>query len=109
VPDGRGWYVESGSDQAATLRLADERDAYALADLPTFARIAALRLRVLLTNDTLLRNVYTMYVLRGAPVAAREFADTALGAWRARLLNLRLPPRDIPAFEGVRDSCTVLP
>ena len=44
VPPGP-WYVESGADQATTLHLADERDAYALADLPTFTKLAGLRLR----------------------------------------------------------------
>src|SRR5439155_12698986 len=33
------WYLESGADQAATLHLADERRAYALADLPTYAKL----------------------------------------------------------------------
>jgi tungstate transport system substrate-binding protein len=109
-PSGAGWYTESGSDQAATLHLADERDAYALADLPTFTQLAGLRLRVLLTGDTLLRNPYTLYVVRSPAVAtvAREFAVWAMGPWRAALLARRLPD-GTPAFERRGDSCSALP
>src|SRR5436853_3860126 len=45
VIPGSHWRIESGADQAATLHLADERDAYALADLPTYARLRGLSLR----------------------------------------------------------------
>src|SRR2546426_566943 len=48
------WYLESGSDQAATLHLADERRAYALADLPTYAKLGDLASRVLFAADTAL-------------------------------------------------------
>jgi tungstate transport system substrate-binding protein len=37
------WYLESGADQAVTLHLADERRAYALADLPTYEPLHAVR------------------------------------------------------------------
>jgi len=86
APGGRTWYVQSGADQAATLRVADERGGYALADLPTFTRLRGLELRVLFTTDTALANPYTLYVLR-SPVG---FGSWALGAWRERLLTLRL-------------------
>ncbi len=92
APIGRPWYVQSGADQAATLRLADERGTYALADLPTFARLAGVELRVLFTADTALMNPYTLYVIRSAaphPAAAR-FGAWALAQWRERLLSLRL-------------------
>ena len=113
-PAGRRWYTESGTDQAATLHLADERNAYALADLPTFTQLTGLRLRVLFTADTLLRNPYTLYVIRSAngPSVARgeRFAQWTLGAWRAALLARRLPDGS-PAFErpAEGDSCTALP
>jgi len=93
LPRGRPWYVESGADQAATLRLADERRAYALADLPTFARLKGIELRVLLAGDTALVNPYTLYVIRSpspAHPAAAAFGSWALTDWRARLLALRL-------------------
>ncbi len=36
VPDGRPWYLESGSGMGATLTLASEKGAYTLTDLGTF-------------------------------------------------------------------------
>jgi tungstate transport system substrate-binding protein len=95
IPGGRPWYVESGADQAATLRLADERRAYALADLPTFTRLKGIELRVLLAGDTTLGNPYTLYVTRSRSPspphpAAVAFGSWALADWRARLLALRL-------------------
>ena len=92
-PAGGAWYVQVGADQAATLRLADERGMYALADLPTFARLTGLELRVLFGADSALVNPYTLYVVRSSaprPAAAR-FAPWALAGWRERLLALRLP------------------
>jgi tungstate transport system substrate-binding protein len=94
-PAGRAWYVQSGADQAATLQIADERGAYALADLPTFARLTegGVELRVLFTRDAALVNPYTLYVIRSTSPhpAAAPFAAWALATWRARLLALRLP------------------
>lgn len=89
VPAGSPWYVQAGADQAATLRVADERRGYALADLPTFSRLRGLDLRVLFADDTALQNVYTIYVIRsmGRPPhpAAATFASWALAEWRGRL------------------------
>jgi tungstate transport system substrate-binding protein len=108
-PAGRAWYVPAGTDQAATLRLADERGTYALADLPTFARFTGIDLRVLFTADSALVNPYTLYVIRSSaphPAAAR-FAPWALAAWRERLLTLRLP--DGTAAFATRAGGCVLP
>lgn len=93
------WYVQAGGDQTATLRIADERRAYALADLPTFTRLVGVELHVLFTADTALGNPYTLYVIRSASVnnGAAQFATWALGDWRARLLAVRLPD-GVPAF-----------
>jgi tungstate transport system substrate-binding protein len=90
---GNSWYVQAGVDQAATLRIADERAAYALADLPTFTRLTGIDLRVLFTADTALGNPYTLYVIRSASQdsAATRFSTWALADWRTRLLALRLP------------------
>ena len=92
APRGRPWYLETGVDQGATLRLADERRAYALADLPTFAKLRGVELRVLFSADTALRNPYTLYVVRSlhAHPAAAAFGSWALTEWRARLLALHL-------------------
>jgi len=113
-PTRQRWYIESGTDQAATLHLADERNAYALADLPTLSQLSGMRLRILLTADTLLRNPYTLYVVRSrsAPIVARgeHFAEWAMGPWRAALVARRLPDGS-PAFEhqAAGDSCTASP
>ncbi|MGH7699651.1 MAG: substrate-binding domain-containing protein [Gemmatimonadales bacterium] len=93
TPRGQPWYVEAGTDQAATLAIADERRAYALGDLPTVARLTRLGLVPLFRDDTALANRYTLYVIR-TPTAhpgARAFARWALETWRPRLADLRLP------------------
>jgi tungstate transport system substrate-binding protein len=109
VPPGASdaWYVQAGVDQAATLRLADERGAYALADLPTFTRLTGLDLRVLFAADTALANPYTLYVIRSAPAqSAERFSTWALAEWRDRLLALRLPSGEA-AFAPLAGACAV--
>jgi tungstate transport system substrate-binding protein len=107
-PKGRPWYLEAGTDQGATLRVADERRAYALVDLPTFVKLKGVDLRVLLTADTALLNPYTLYVIR-APTphpAAAAFGSWALTEWRARLLTLQLPG-GMAAFQPLAGGCAV--
>lgn len=110
-PPGRGdgWYVQAGVDQAGTLRIADERGAYALADVPTFSRFPDLSLRVVFTADSALNNPYTLYVIRSTsaqpPPGGTRFATWALTDWRARLLALRLPG-DGAAFAPLPGGCT---
>ncbi len=101
------WYVQAGGDQAATLRIADERGAYALADLPTFTRLTGIDLRVLFTADTALGNPYTLYVTRSASDTggAARFSAWALADWRARLLAVRLPDGEA-AFAPLEGGCT---
>jgi tungstate transport system substrate-binding protein len=101
------WRLESGADQAATLHLADERDAYALADLPTYAKLRDLGLRVLFVADTALTNPYTLYVVRhpNAPSAAGAFARWASEAGRDALVGLRLPD-GTAAFDAGAGACT---
>lgn len=105
-PHGHAWYIESGADQTTTLRIADERGAYALADLPTFGRIPGVALRRLFDADTALVNRYTLYLVPGRPTnpAVRPFLDWALDVWRARVLALRLPD-GTPAFEPAPGAC----
>jgi tungstate transport system substrate-binding protein len=106
APAGRAWYVQSGVDQAATLRLADERGGYALADLPTFTRLSGTRLRVLFTRDSALVNPYTLYVVRVPEPhqAAGAFGPWASTEWRSRLLAERLPD-GTPAFVPQEGTC----
>jgi tungstate transport system substrate-binding protein len=102
------WYVQAGGDQAATLRIADERGAYALADLPTFTRLTGIDLRVLFTADTALGNPYTLYVIRSASEngAAMRFSAWAMEQWRPRLLAVRLPD-GAAAFAPLPGECGV--
>jgi tungstate transport system substrate-binding protein len=102
----RPWYLESGADQATTLHLADERNGYALADLPTLAKLRDLRLRVLFAADTALTNPYTLHVVRtGEPhPAAAVFARWAMDTARERILALRLPD-GTPGFARREGTC----
>ena len=106
VTPAPGWYLESGADQATTLHLADERGAYALADLPTYARLRGLASRILFAADTALTNPYTLYVVRRPELhpAARSFATWATHAGRAAMLALRLPD-GTPAFVQLPGDC----
>jgi tungstate transport system substrate-binding protein len=106
VAPARGWYIESGADQVTTLHLADERDGYALADLPTYAKLRDLRLRVLFAADTALTNPYTLYVIRQTPPdpGARAFAAWATRAGRTAILGIRLPD-GTPAFVARAGDC----
>src|SRR6266699_5847127 len=108
IPDGlrNSWYVQAGGDQAATLRIADERAAYALADLPTFTRLQGISLRALFTADTALGNPYTLYVIRSAShdSAAMRFSSWAMANWRPRLLAVRLPD-GAAAFAPAAGEC----
>ena len=105
-PKGRRWYLETGADQGTTLRIADERRAYALADLPTFAKVKGVELRVLFTADTALLNPYTLYVIRSPTPhpAAAAFGSWALADWRARLLALQ-PPGGMAVFQPLAGGC----
>lgn len=100
------WYLESGADQATTLHLADERRAYALADLPTYARLTGLSSHVLFAADTALTNPYTLYLVRRPELhpAARAFTTWAGHAGRTAVLALRLAD-GTPAFVARADTC----
>lgn len=108
VAPARAWYVESGADQATTLHLADARGAYALADLPTYAQVRDVGLRILFAADTVLTNPYTLYVVRhpGPSPAAQQFAAWAVIAGRRAILAMRLPD-GAPAFVAQPGDCAV--
>src|SRR5437763_110465 len=105
-PGAGGWYLQAGADQATTLHVADERNAYALADLPTLAKLGGLRLRLLFAADTALTNPYTLYVVRESPrrAAALAFARWAMDSARPRILGLHLPD-GTPAFVARTGGC----
>ena len=105
-PVGQSWYIESGADQTTTLRLADERGAYALGDLPTLATLTGLSLRPLFSADSSLLNRYTLTLVRTATPhpAAGAFMAWALDTWRARVLAIPLPD-GTAAFEASAGTC----
>src|SRR5256714_5139294 len=100
------WHLEAGAHQAAAPPLADARDAYALADLPTYTRLGGLASRILFAADTALTNPYTLYLVRRpAPHPdARAFATWATHAGREAVLALRLPD-GTPAFVSRPGDC----
>jgi tungstate transport system substrate-binding protein len=58
------WYLESGSAMAAALRLADEKDGYALSDIGTYlAQKRNLRLAILYDHGSELLNVYSLMAI----------------------------------------------
>lgn len=86
TPKGQSWYSETGQGQGATLQVASQRAAYALADRATFlAQKANLDLVILHEKSTRLQNIYHVIVVNPAKhpnvnvVAAR-----ALAAWITR-------------------------
>ena len=57
-PEG-SWYLEAGQGMSATLRMADEKNAYVLVDRATYAfNSKSLRLKLLVQGDTALLNHY---------------------------------------------------
>jgi ABC-type tungstate transport system permease subunit len=66
------------------IRIADERRAYALADLPIFGQIPGLALRPLFSADSALINRYTLFLVPADPPqpSARRFFRWALDTWR---------------------------
>ncbi len=71
------WYLEAGQGMGPLLQMASERRAYTLSDRATFyAMQPKLDLAVLYEGDPLLRNVYSVILVRGAgakPAAGELF------------------------------------
>jgi tungstate transport system substrate-binding protein len=58
-PEGKGWYEQSGQGMGATLQIANQRNAYTIADRGTYlAQSKNLELEVLVEGDPVLLNVY---------------------------------------------------
>ena len=65
------WYIEGGSGMVATLRVADEKEAFAITDKATYlAHKAKLKLISYTAEDPLLLNVYSMI-----PVSTEKFPE----------------------------------
>ncbi len=73
-PQG-SWYQEVGQGMAATLRIADEKQAYTLTDEGTFrAQQQSLSLRAAELTDQRLRNDYSVIVVAGSGPGATAFS-----------------------------------
>jgi tungstate transport system substrate-binding protein len=76
------WYLKAGDGMAATLRMANEKEAYTLSDRATFrVQEKNIGLKILSEKDPLLNNVYSIIVVSAAKhphakqAAAQSFAD----------------------------------
>lgn len=82
VTPGGDWYIVSGVGMADALRIASEREAYVLSDLPTFlAHGSTIDLEVAVEGDDLLLNPYAVIGVRRAVNArgAQAFIDWITG------------------------------
>lgn len=85
-PSGE-WYAETGQGMGATLRIAAERQAYALADRGTFVA-SPTDLEILVEGDAELRNVYHVIDIPGENEAGgRAFSDWIVGAAAQRTID----------------------
>lgn len=77
TPPGHGdWYIEAGQGMAATLQMADEKQAYTISDRGTFlAWRSKLQLVPLVEGDSLLYNVYHVMEVPNAGAGAKAVAD----------------------------------
>lgn len=64
-PEGKEWYIKSGSGMGASLILASEKSAYILTDKATFMTVAhdKLPLKIFVENDDSLLNIYSIITL----------------------------------------------
>jgi len=97
-----GALIETGSGQAATLRVASERQAYVLTDRATFRQVQnTLRLALLHEGDPSLLNVYAVMTRAALDPARRASADRLFewltdGGGRSQIAAFRIG--DEPAF-----------
>ena len=64
-PDGKSWYLETGSGMAETLRVANERRAYTLTDVGTWLKLEKelKELQPLVAEGDILLNIYSAYIV----------------------------------------------
>ncbi len=75
-PKGQAWYVESGTGMGQTLTIADQKDAYTIADRATYLAFQSrVRLSILVQGDRTLFNVYHVM-----PVNPRKFPNVKVNA-----------------------------
>ena len=81
-PERQDWYRQAGAGMAETLRIAAQRDAYVLTDLPTLVQLRRnVPLEILASGDPPVRNPYSYMVpaSSGNPEGARHFAKWLIG------------------------------
>lgn len=76
TPKGQAWYLISGQGMGATLTLADQKNAYTIADRATYlARKSTLQSGVMVEGDRVLLNIYHVM-----PVNPAKFPDVKINA-----------------------------
>src|SRR5215831_8746352 len=76
TPKGKPWYVESGTGMGQTLIIADQRQAYTIADRATWlAYTGKVQLPIMVERDAVLLNVYHVM-----PVNPAKFPGVAINA-----------------------------
>jgi len=83
-PQGRSWYIESGTGMSETLLIANEKRAYTLSDIGTYLKLKVdgkIDLEVLVSGGELLINIYSVYIVNPDKIKgvnyelAKEFRD----------------------------------
>ncbi len=83
-PQGRNWYIESGTGMSDTLLIANEKNAYTLSDIGTYLKLKAedrIDLVVLMAGGDELLNIYSVYIVNPEKIegvnyeAAKAFHD----------------------------------
>jgi tungstate transport system substrate-binding protein len=76
APQGQSWYIESGTGMGQTLTIADERQAYTIADRATWLAFSSkVQLPIMVEKDPALLNVYHVM-----PVNPAKFSGVAINA-----------------------------
>ncbi len=83
-PQGRNWYIESGTGMSDTLLIANEKNAYTLSDIGTYLKLKAedrIDLVALVAGGDELLNIYSVYIVNPEKIegvnyeAAKAFHD----------------------------------
>lgn len=94
-PTGEPWYIETGQGMGFTLQVADQRDAFTLAEIGSFLAAEYLSLVAVVVgdDDERLVNPYQLTLVAGASEEARALFDSLLGPHASEVMigaNLEL-------------------
>lgn len=80
-PRGQAWYIETGQGMGFTLQVADQRDAFTLAEIGSLLAAGSLSLAPVIygAGDERLVNPYRVTLMEGASEEARGLFDWLLG------------------------------